>query len=143
MNWIIENVNVNKIMLVSYKGAITSQCHWGKEYKQKCKLVHHATEQVKLLQPNHIQQNLFVVTRCESKGHKGQISKPYFWKQEKEKLHVNYDDNNDLLNAPKFITMIPYHFKDSNPRKYFNSRYHVTESYLDILAQTFIVDSMY
>ena len=129
---------------MSYNGPITSQCFWGDKFKQKCKLKYHSTEMIKLMKPNQIQQNYYINTKCETPGHHKQISTPYFWKHKKEKLFVNYADGNDLLNAPKIITMIPYGYTRRNDlNKFLKYRYHVTESYLDIMAQTFLVDSMY
>ena len=99
---------------------------------------------IKLMKPNQVQQNYYINTKCHAPGHHGQISTPYFWQTKQEKLLVNYHDGNDLLNAPKIITMIPYKYRKRNSlNKYLAYRYHVTESYLDIMAQTFLVDSMY
>ena len=144
LTWVIENVNVNLIHLVSYNGPITSHCYWGDQLKQPCKLKYHQTDMIKLMKPNQIQQNYFVNTMCHSDGHHKQISTPFFYQKPEDKLFVNYKDGNDLLNAPKIITMIPYPYpKSKGLNKYLTYRCHVTESYLDIMAQTFLVDSMY
>ena len=139
---IIENYRTNWIQIVNYKSSIQARCWWGMQNKnEQCLLEYKKTKGMIIYHSTMIQNNYYPCTICHHPNHHNQISDPYFWQEEKEKLYLDYKNGDDLLNGPKFVTLIPWHYNADNPRWYKYSRMHISHSFLISMQQSFAAQS--
>ena len=90
------------------------------------------------LKLNYIEQNYVPLTWCQK--HKIR-SDPLFYKEDKEKLYLNWDKGDRLYNSSPFYTLAKWTSPSSHRYKYLNSKYHVDETFLDIMHQHITIEA--